>query len=429
MSAGVLLCHVGKLWVEMLIGRYGTAESFMAKAIGRLSTLTISRAKPGMHPDGRGLYLQVSGPSARSWVFRYTINGRTHYLGLGSAYTIDLKRAREDARRAREMVHDGIDPIEHRKTKRMQQRLDAVKAMTFDECAEAYIAAHDPSWSNPKHRQQWRNTLRDYASPVFGDLAVSAVDTGLVLKVLEPLWTSRPETASRLRGRIESVLDLAKVRGLRDGENPARWKGHLDHLLPARSKVRKVQHHAALPYGEINALVTLLRAQKGITPRALEFAILTAARTGEVLGAKWSEIDTAAAMWTIPAGRMKGGREHRIPLCDRALAIIEEMHGHDRELVFPLSEKAMSMLLRRIGRNDVTVHGFRSTFRDWAGEVTSFPNHVVEMALAHTIPSAVEAAYRRGDLLEKRRRLMTEWARYCETQRTANGATPIRKVK
>jgi integrase len=399
----------------------------MAKAIGRLSTLTISRAKPGMHPDGRGLYLQVSGPSARSWVFRYTINGRTHYLGLGSAYTIDLKRAREDARRAREMVHDGIDPIEHRKTKRMQQRLDAVKAMTFDECAEAYIAAHDPSWSNPKHRQQWRNTLRDYASPVFGDLAVSAVDTGLVLKVLEPLWTSRPETASRLRGRIESVLDWAKVRGLRDGENPARWKGHLDHLLPARSKVRKVQHHAALPYGEINALVTLLRAQKGITPRALEFAILTAARTGEVLGAKWSEIDTAAAMWTIPAGRMKGGREHRIPLCDRALAIIEEMRGHDRELVFPLSEKAMSMLLRRIGRNDVTVHGFRSTFRDWAGEVTSFPNHVVEMALAHTIPSAVEAAYRRGDLFEKRRRLMTEWARYCETQRTASGITPMRR--
>jgi integrase len=340
-----------------------------------------------------------------------------------------LKRAREDARKARELVHDGIDPIEARKTKRMQQRLDAVKLMTFDECAEAYIAAHDPSWSNPKHRQQWRNTLRDYASPVIGDLAVSAVDTGLVLKVLEPLWTSRPETASRLRGRIESVLDWAKVRGLRDGENPARWRGHLDHLLPARSRVRKVQHHAALPYGEINALVTLLRAQKGIAPRALEFAILTAARTGEVLGAKWSEIDTAAGMWTIPADRMKGGREHRVPLCDRVLAIIEEMRGHDRELVFPLSEKAMAMLLRRIGRNDVTVHGFRSTFRDWAGEVTSFPNHVVEMALAHAMPSAVEAAYRRGDLFEKRRRLMAEWARYCETKRTANRATPIRKVQ
>jgi integrase len=401
-------------------------EGFMAKTIGRLTTLAITRAKEGMHADGAGLYLQVTGPAAKSWVFRYTINGRTRYLGLGSARTIDLKRAREDARKARELVHDGIDPIEHRKTKRMQQRLAAVKAITFDQCADAYIAAHEPSWGNPKHRQQWRNTLKDYASPVIGNLAVSDVDTGLVLKVLEPLWTSRPETASRLRGRIESVLDWAKVRGHRDGENPARWKGHLDHLLPARSKVRKVQHHAALPYGEINALVTLLRAQKGITPRALEFAILTAARTGEVLGARWSEIDTAAAMWMIPAGRMKGGREHRIPLCDRALAILEEMRGRDREHVFPLSEKAMAMLLRRLGRKDVTVHGFRSTFRDWAGEVTSFPNHVVEMALAHAVPSAVEAAYRRGDLFEKRRRLMEAWAGYCAMARSGD-VTPMRQ--
>jgi integrase len=399
----------------------------VAKAIGRLSTLTISRAKPGMHPDGRGLYLQVSGPRARSWVFRYTVNGKTHYLGLGSAYTIDLKRAREDARKARELVHDGFDPIEHRKTRRMQERLAATKAITFDQCAEAYITAHDPSWSNPKHRQQWRNTLKDYASPVIGDLAVSAIDTGLVLKVLEPLWATVPETASRLRGRIESVLDWAKVRGHRDGENPARWKGHLDHLLPARAKVRKIQHHAALPYTEINAPVTLLRAQRGITPRALEFAILTAARTGEVLGATWAEFDLDAAVWTIPAERMKGGREHRVPLCERALAIIKEMRGNTGR-VFPLSEKAMAMLLRRIGRTDVTVHGFRSTFRDWAGEVTSFPNHVVEMALAHTIPNAVEAAYRRGDLFEKRRRLMDEWARYCEAKKTVNNeVTPMRR--
>jgi integrase len=400
----------------------------MAKAVGRLSTLTISRAKPGMHPDGRGLYLQVSGPRARSWVFRYTVNGKTHYLGLGSAYTIDLKRAREDARKARELLHDGIDPIEARKTRRMQQRLDAVKAMTFDQCADAYITAHDPSWSNPKHRQQWRNTLRDYASPVIGDLAVSAIDTSLVLKVLEPLWASRPETASRLRGRIENVLDWAKVRGHRDGENPARWKGHLDHLLPARSRMRKVKHHPALPYGEINALVTLVRAQEGVAARALEFLILTAARTGDVLGATWHEIDLNTAVWTIPAGRTKGGREHRVPLSDRALATLKEMRGNSGR-VFPLSETAMAELLRRLGYGAVTVHGFRSTFRDWAGEVTSFPNHVVEMALAHTIPSAVEAAYRRGDLFEKRRRLMVDWARYCETKRTANGVTPIRKVQ
>jgi integrase len=311
----------------------------------------------------------------------------------------------------------------------MQQRLDAVKAMTFDQCADAYITAHDPSWSNPKHRQQWRNTLRDHASPTIGDLAVSAIDTGLVLKVLEPLWASRPETASRLRGRIESVLDWAKVRGLRDGENPARWKGHLDHLLPARARVRKVKHHPALPYGEIDALVTLLRAQEGTAARALEFLILTAARGGEVIGATWHEIDMDAAVWTIPAERMKGGREHRVPLSDRALAILEGMRGRDRELVFPLSEKAMAMLLRRIGRNDVTVHGFRSTFRDWAAETTAYPNHVVELALAHAISNGVEAAYRRGDLFEKRRHLMDDWARYCATERTANGVTPIREMQ
>jgi integrase len=400
----------------------------MAKAIGRLSTLTISRAKRGMHPDGRGLYLQVSGERARSWVFRYTINGRTRYLGLGSAYTIDLKRAREDARRARELVHDGIDPIEARKARQMRQRLDAVKAMTFDQCADAYITAHDPSWSNPKHRQQWRNTLRDHASPTIGALAVSDIDTGLVLKVLEPLWASRPETASRLRGRIESVLDWAKVRGLRDGENPARWRGHLDQTLPKPSRVRKVKPHPALPYSEINLLVTRLRNQDGITTRALELLILTAARAGEVIGATWHEIDMDAAVWVIPAERMKGGREHRVPLCDRALAILEEMRGN-ASCVFPIPEGAMLALLRRLGYTAVTVNGFRSTFRDWASEITSFPNHVCEMALAHKIPSAVEASYRRGDLFEKRRRLMADWARYCETERTANGVTPIRKVQ
>jgi integrase len=400
----------------------------MAKAIGRLSTLSISRAKRGMHPDGHGLYLQISGPRARSWVFRYTINGRTRYLGLGSAFTIDLKRAREDARKARELVHDGTDPIEARKAKRIRQRLDAVKAMTFDQCADAYITAHDPSWSNPKHRQQWRNTLKDFASPVIGDLPVSAIDTALVLKILEPIWHDRTETASRLRGRIESVLDWAKVRGLRDGENPARWRGHLDKLLPRRSRVRPVRRLPALSYNEINACVTLLRSLEGIAARALEFTILTAARTGEVIEATWDEFDLDAAVWTIPAERMKGGREHRVPLSDRALAILGEMRGNGGR-VFPLSEKAMAMRLERLGYSDVTVHGFRSTFRDWAAETTAYPNHVVELALAHAISNGVEAAYRRGDLFEKRRRLMTDWARYCEAKRTANGITPIRKVQ
>jgi integrase len=400
----------------------------MAKAIGRLSTLSISRAKRGMHPDGHGLYLQISGPRARSWVFRYTINGRTRYLGLGSAFTIDLKRAREDARKARELVHDGTDPIEARKAKRIRQRLDAVKAMTFDQCADAYITAHDPSWSNPKHRQQWRNTLKDFASPVIGDLPVSAIDTALVLKILEPIWHDRTETASRLRGRIESVLDWAKVRGLRDGENPARWRGHLDKLLPRRSRVCPVRRLPALSYNEINACVTLLRSLEGIAARALEFTILTAARTGEVIEATWDEFDMDAAVWTIPAERMKGGREHRVPLSDRALAILGEMRGNGGR-VFPLSEKAMAMRLERLGYSDVTVHGFRSTFRDWAAETTAYPNHVVELALAHAISNGVEAAYRRGDLFEKRRQLMDDWARYCATERTANGVTPIRKMQ
>jgi integrase len=400
----------------------------MARTIGRLSTLSISRAKPGMHPDGHGLYLQISGPRARSWVFRYTINGRTRYLGLGSAYTIDLKRAREDARRARELLHDGVDPIEHRKTKQAQRRLADAKTITFDQCAEAYIAGHEAGWRNPVHRQQWRNTLKDYASPVIGNLPVAAIDTGLVLKVLEPIWCDRTETASRLRGRIESVLDWAKVRGYREGENPARWRGHLDQTLPRRSKVRPVQRLAALPYGEINALVTLLRSLEGIAARALEFTILTAARTGEVLDATWDEVDLDAAVWTIPAERMKGGREHRVPLSDRALAILEEIGGSSGRVVL-ISDKAMSTVLKSLGYTGVTVHGFRSTFRDWAAETTAYPNHVVEMALAHAVPNAVEAAYRRGDLFEKRRRLMTDWTRYCETERTANGVTPIRKVQ
>jgi integrase len=402
----------------------------MAKTVGRLSTLSISRsrAKPGMHPDGHGLYLQVSGARARSWVFRYTINGRTRYLGLGSAFTIDLKRAREDARKARELVHDGIDPIEARKAKRTQQRLADIKTITFDQCAEAYITGHEAGWRNPVHRQQWRNTLRDYASPVIGDLPVSAIDTGLVLKILEPIWHDRTETANRLRGRIESVLDWAKVRGYRDGENPARWRGHLDQTLPRRSRVSPVKRLPALPYGEINALVTLLRGLGGIAARALEFTILTAARTGEALDATWDEFDLDAATWTIPAERMKGGREHRVPLSDRVLVILEEMRGNSGR-VFLISDKAMSTLLKSLGYTGITVHGFRSTFRDWAAETTAYPNHVVEMALAHAISKDVEAAYRRGDLFEKRRRLMADWARYCATERTANGATPIRKVQ
>ena len=293
--------------------------------------------------------------------------------------------------------------------------------MTFDGCAKAYIAAHEAAWRNPKHRQQWTNTLATYVSPVIGQLPVAAVDTGLVLKVVEPIWSKKPETASRVRGRIEVVLDWAKVRGYRDGENPARWRGHLDHLLPAKSKVRKVEHHAALPYAQVGAFMVGLREQPGIGARALEFLILTATRTGETLGAIWNEVDIAARLWTIPAARMKAGKDHRVPLSDAALTVLKQMHairhsdyvfpgGRDRR---PLSEMALLMLLRRMERGNVTAHGFRSTFRDWAAERTSSPREVAEAALAHAIPDAVEAAYRRGDLFDKRRKLMAAWAEYC----------------
>ncbi|HMF06257.1 MAG TPA: site-specific integrase [Methylocella sp.] len=318
----------------------------------------------------------------------------------------------------------------------MQERLEAAKAITFKQCAESYIKTHRVSWRNAKHAAQWEATLATYAEPIIGALPVQVVDTALVMKVLEqevcdapdkptaPLWTVRPETASRLRGRMESILDWAKVRGHREGENPARWRGHLDKLLPARAKVRKVEHHAALPYTELPDFMTALRTHGGIAARALEFAILTAARTGETIAATWDEINIGKKVW-MPPGRMKAGREHRVPLAARALAILQEMKpapGAETKFIFaggragkPLSNMALLMLLRRMGRGDLTAHGFRSSFRDWAAERTSFPSEVVEMALAHAVGSKVEAAYRRGDLFDKRRRLMDAWAEFLAT--------------
>jgi integrase len=384
-----------------------------------------------MYADGGGLYLQVTNADARSWIFRYAVDGRERYMGLGPAHTISLADAREKALECRKLRLAGVDPIEHRETQRLQVRVNAAKAMTFSQCVDAYLESHEPSWRNPKHRQQWRNTLKDYACPVLGELPVAAIDTGLIEKVLRPLWMKIPETASRLRGRIESVLDWATVSNYRTGDNQARWRGHLEKLLPAPSKVRLVKHHAALPYTEINALVTALRAQKGIAAKAVLFTIFTAARTGEALGARWSEIDRTTGVWAIPGERMKGGREHRVPLSSEALEIVDEMRDNGSDYVFPgargasLSDMAMLKLLRRMGRSDLTVHGFRSTFRDWAAELTSYPNHVVEMALAHVIGDKVEAAYRRGDLFEKRRRLMAEWGRYCASPAGKAEVVPI----
>jgi integrase len=408
---------------------------------GRLTALKVARlaGKPGMHADGSGLYLQVTKGGA-SWIYRYMLNGRAREMGLGPLTLFGLQEARAKALDCRRLRHEGIDPIEARRGSRLKARLDEAKAMTFKQCAESYIKAHRSGWRNAKHAAQWEATLATYAEPIVGALPVQAIDTALVMKVLEQdvgdglreggspsLWSARPETASRLRGRIESILDWAKVRGYREGENPARWRGHLSKLLPARSKVRKVAHHAALPYTGLPAFMSELRRQEGVAARALEFAILTAARTSEVMGAVWDEIGRAEKLWTLPAGRMKAGKEHRVPLGARALSILDEMtslgseqRDQDPQFVFPggkrrkpLSNMAFLMLLRRMGRADLTAHGFRSTFRDWAAERTNFPSEVAEMALAHTISNKVEQAYRRGDLFERRRRMMSAWETFC----------------
>jgi integrase len=400
----------------------------MARAIGRLTALKVEKAKePGMYADGGGLYLRVTPQGARNWVLRYMLDRRPRWMGLGPLALYGLQEARAKAFDARRKRHEGIDPIDARRAERARQRLDAAKAITFKQCAEAYVNAHRAGWRNGKHAGQWSATLSTYAYPIIGALPVQAIDTGLVLKVLEPIWTAKPETASRVRGRLESILDFAKVRGERDGENPARWRGHLDKLLPAHSKVRQVEHHAALPYADLPAFLTSLGEQEGIAARALEFLILTAARTGEVIGESWREIDLLDKTWTVPAARMKAHREHRVPLSARALAILQNLQELRRDdgaggFVFPggrpgkpLSNMAFLMLLRRMGRGDLTAHGFRATFKTWASERTSFQNEVVEASLAHAIGGKVEQAYQRGDLFDKRRRLMQRWATFCAT--------------
>lgn len=404
--------------------------------INRLTVAGITaQKKPGLYADGLGLYLQVAKGGAKSWIFRYMLAGRPRKMGLGSVHTVPLKLARERAAEQRLKLLDADDPIEKRKAERMEKLAASATMLTFKQAAEAYIKAHRSGWSNIKHAAQWTATLETYVYPMFGELAVSRVDVGLVLKALEPIWTTKPETATRVRGRVESILDWATARGYRQGENPARWRGHLDKLLPARSKVAKVQHHPALPYGEIGGFVANVRTMEGVSPKALEFAILTATRTGETVGARWSEIDIDNALWTIPAGRMKAKKEHRVPLSDRALEILASLPREKGvDYVFlgdkkgqPLSNMSLLMTLRRMKRDDLTTHGFRSTFRDWAAEQTAYPNELLEMALAHTVGDKTEAAYRRGDMMEKRRRLMEDWAGYCSTtKRPVSNVTPIR---
>jgi integrase len=344
------------------------------------------------------------------------LRGRERYMGLGPIDLVSLADAREAAYASRKLLHKGIDPIEHRDAARVPE-----SGATFKECAERLIGSMEAGWRNDKHIKQWKNTLATYAYPELGKRPVQTIDTGHVLKVLEPIWTTKPETASRVRQRVEAVLNWASARGYRSEMNPARWRGHLDHLLPAQRKVASVKHHAALPYTDIATFISELGERPGTTARALEFLILTGARTGEVIGARKSEIDHQAKLWIIPGERMKANREHRVPLSKRAVKIIEQLPKDDGEFLFAnpdgkaMSNMALLALLKRMKRDDLTVHGVRSTFRDWASETTSHPSDVVEMALAHSVSDKTEAAYRRGDLLEKRRRLMEDWARYCET--------------
>jgi integrase len=407
----------------------------MARTTSRLNVRTIaSLTKPGTYADGGGLVLRIKPGGGKFWVMRYSLNQTAREMGFGSVRDVSLKDARDAAGAARKLLATGEDPLAQRKAAVDAQRLKAARGMSFQQCAEAFIVTHSPSWKNPKHRQQWPNSLRDYAYPAFGNLAVADIDTGLVLKALEPIWTTKRETASRVRGRIEAVLDWAIARGFRQGPNPALWRGHLAHLLAARSKAN-VKHHPALSYADMPGFMMKLRRQRGIGARCLEFAILTAARSGEARGATWSELDLDAGLWTVPGNRMKANREHRVPLSDTAVDLLRAMvELRQNDLVFPsarlgkpISDMTVGKTLKAMGRSDITAHGFRSTFRDWVSERTGYPGEVAEMALAHTIGNKVEAAYRRGDLFEKRRRLMADWANHCSEPRKADGnVTPMR---
>lgn len=376
-----------------------------------LSARKVESAEPGKHGDGRGLFLFVKPSGARSWVLRYQLAGRRRDLGLGAYPEVTLASAREKALEARRLIAEGRDPLSERKK---------TKHLTFKAAASALIESKRSGWKNAKHAAQWPATLNTYAIPKLGDLDVKVIETADVIAVLKPIWNEKPETASRLRQRIEAVLDYAAAMGVRAGDNPARWRGHLDHLLPKPSKVRAVKHHPAMPYADVPAFMASLAQRDGVSARALEFTILTAARSGETREMRWAEIDLDNRMWIIPAERMKAAKEHRVPLTDQALALLGE-RGGDNDLVFgsetkpgkPISDMSMTAVLRRMKLNGITVHGFRSSFRDWAGETTHFPREVIEAALAHQLKDKAEAAYARGDLLDKRRELMAAWAGHC----------------
>jgi integrase len=412
----------------------------VARKLTRLTAIGVKTAKPGRYGDGAGLYLLVRSPERRFWIFRYTMGGRTREAGLGPAAgpdSVSLADAREKAAALRRQVKSGIDPLEARQEKTARAAADLqdakAKGATFRKAAELYVATHQPDWRSDMHRKQWVQSLRDYCFPRLGNLPVQAIEKPHVLAVLQPLWREKPETASRVRGRIERILDFAEASGWRSGDNPARWR-RLAVLLGGRRKAMDVTHHAAMPWQQVPAFIAELRARSGVPELALEFLVLTAARTGEVLGAQWREIDLQATTWTVPGSRMKGGRDHRVPLSAAAVTVLRQVAELKiGDFVFPgrsggLSRTALSYVMKRMGRGrEETVHGFRSAFRDWAAEATAYSREVIEMALAHAVGTAVERAYQRSDLIERRRQLADAWADFLARPLLVGEVVPIRK--
>ena len=410
----------------------------MAKLVKQLKDLQVKRlSKPGSYPDGEGLYIQIRDSGAKDWFYRYEIGGRGRKRGLGSYPTISLEKARDEALLCRQLRKEGIDPIDYYNDLATKKNLEKAKSTTFKECALAYIDTHKHGWRNEKHESQWRNTLETYAYPFIGNLPVQAIDIDLVMKVLEPIWFDKTETASRVRQRIENILDWATVRNLRQGDNPALWRGRLDKLLPKRSKIQKPKHFAAMDYRVLPEYFKSLREKDTIASKALAFTLLTATRNGEARAATRPELDDKANAWVIPDNRMKAGREHRIPLSKEASDIIKEMEPFKKvtvDFIFPglakgkpINEAALMKLLKK-DHPTLTIHGFRSSFRDWCAEQTNYPREVAEAALAHTIKDKTEAAYQRGDMFEKRRKLMNAWAEYCLNDKGNSEVVPINKA-
>jgi integrase len=398
---------------------------------GKLSASFVSKhKKPGTYNDGGNLYLQIASPTARSWVFKFWdrdaqrrdgTRGRVREMGLGSSHLVSLAQARTLAHEYRQLLQQGVNPLDSRRTGQAQQRLDAVsKQVTFAQCAKAYIEAHGGAWKSIRHRQQWQNSLAQYIYPSIGDLPVAAIDVSTVHRVLQPIWLSAPESGTRIRARIENILDWAKVLEYRSGENPARWKGNLSKLLPKVSKVRKGRHHPSMNYADVPAFLAKLRNRGTVAATALEFAILTATRTGEAIGARWAEIDMDSGIWAIPAERMKAGVAHKVPLPEPALKILKGITPDQSGLVFVggssgkrLAQPTLLRTMTLMKIKGATPHGFRSSFRTWAAECTTFPREIAEAALSHANGDRVEAAYQRGDYFRKRRELMEAWAMHC----------------